>query len=935
MQKRLGLLFLGFLLSFQSFAQTWTRMQSWGLDLEAITWINENLGFAVGENLIIRTQDGGTTWEEMQVSYEGKLLDLTFITENQLIAVGENGLILRSGDGGKIWSTINSGTALDLKSISGISSNKLLAIGAQGIILRSEDAGQSWQKLNSGSTQSLNDIHFASADTAFIAANAGEVLRSVDQGNTWTPLSSGQSTNLNAIRFSSSLIGYAAGNAGLILKTLDAGESWSPLISPVSTDLHKIEISPLDSRIITIVGTEATALRSTNSGASFGKANLGATNTRYLKGLAFKPGSNAVFAVGQEGYLISSTNAGSSYSQRLAGIRNNFHYTDFKTDRLGYFAGQNGAVYVTSNAGTSVVPRPIPEPVDIQGMDFWNNSFGYIGLENGKIYRTGNSGASWVAVPAQTTATITGFYLFATSVIYASGTHGYITRSFDSGATWDNSIISNTEEDLRDLMFFDFQYGFAIGKNGHISWSNGGNEWETLPKITNENLTALAKLDTTQAVVVGENGVILRTEDKGRTWEQIQTAVTSDFSSVDFWDTAIGFISGENGVTLQTNDGGKTWRQLPSGTSRNLHAISTGNPNSAFAVGDDGTLLQYICSTPGALGEISGPPETCLSTSTYEIPDGEVLGSELVWRVDGGEIISGQGTSQIEVHWQRPGRNGVFVSRQSFCGNGKTSAMEVLTGEIPDGEIPILGNGAVCAGETNTYTVTELPGVSYTWKVSGGEIITGQGSAEVGILWNQTGEQNLEVQLENSCGKAAPLLLPISVNKAPDQPGAIVGEDLVGLWESTYTVPAVEGVNYKWEISGSSASILEGQGTNSVKVLWQVEGEYTLTVAAQNECDLGESQQLNVKVSVITSVPEKADVNITIYPNPSSGKVKIQLGEGNWNSLKVVHAIGYEIVDQSIAAGTEEITLSDLPKGILLIYLESRTEVVVRKVLVE
>lgn len=935
MQKTIGLLFLGLFLSFQSFAQTWTRMQSWGLDLESITWADENLGFAVGENLIIRTRDGGTTWEEMTVSYDGKLLDLAFIDDSKLIAVGENGLILRSEDAGGNWSIATSGTALDLRSVHLASENNILAIGTQGLLLRSTDAGKSWEKLNSGTSQDLNDIHFANTDTAYIAANAGQLLRSVDQGNTWKEISTGQTAALNGVRFSSPLIGYAVGDAGTILKTMDAGETWTTLNSAVTTALTKVEISPLDSRIITVVGKEATALRSNNSGASFGKANLGATNTRYLKGLAYKPSSNLVFAVGQDGYLISSTNAGSSYSQRMAGIRNDFTHADFKTDRLGYFAGQNGAVYVTSNAAASVVSRPLPEQLDIQGMDFWNNSFGYIGLENGKIYRTGNSGSSWVAVPAQTPETITSFYLFATSVIYASGTNGYITRSFDSGATWDNGIISNTEEDLRDLMFFDFQYGFAIGKNGHISWSNGGNEWETLPKITNENLTALAKLDTTQAVVVGENGVILRTEDKGRTWEQIETDLTSNFSSVDFWDTSIGFISGENGLTLQTNDGGKTWRQLPSGTSRNLNAISAGNPNSAFAVGDDGTLLQYTCTTPGELGVISGSAQTCLTTGIYQIPDEEALGSEIVWRVDGGEIISGQGTPQVEVLWQTAGRNGVFVSRESFCGNGKTSFLEVLTDQIPNAESQIIGNGAVCEGETNAYSIGEMPGVTYTWTVSGGEIISGQGSAEVNILWNQTGDQSLEVLPENACGKADPVLLPVRVNTAPDQPGEISGEDLVGLWETTYTVPGVERVNYQWELSGSGASILEGQGTNTVKVLWQEEGDFILSVAAENECDLGEAQQLNVKVSVITEVPEKADLNIAIYPNPSSGTVKVQLGEGNWNSLKIVNTLGYELINRPIAAGTEEITVTDLPKGLLLFYLESRTDVLVRRVAVE
>ncbi|MEB2783316.1 YCF48-related protein [Algoriphagus persicinus] len=910
-------------------------MQSWGLDLESITWIDDKLGFCVGENLIIRTSDGGSTWEELRVSFEGKLLDVAFWDQNTGVAVGENGLILKTHDSGTTWTQKPAGTTQSLKSVEISSENRILATSAGGEILLSINQGDTWSKLSSGTNQSLNDISFINTDTAYMVGHQGGILRSYDGGNQWIALNSGQSLNLYGIAFSTPLIGYTVGEGGIILKTLDGGETWLPQTSPVTTDLMKVSISPLDIRIVTIVGDMATALRSTNSGVTFGKANLGAINARNLNALAFHPASNLVFAVGQDGYGISSTNAGSSYSQQLAGIRNDFTGTDFKSDRVGHIIGQQGAVYVTSNGVTSLVPRPVPVGVDLIGLDYWNTAFGYVGSYSGKMYRTSNSGSTWVPVSAPTPETITGFYLFAPSVLYVTGTNGYIARSFDSGGTWDAAgIRTNTTEDLRDITYFDYQVGFAIGDNGQISWTNGGNVWENLPKLTSEDLNGLAKLDSNTAVIVGDAGVILKSVDMAKTWRKIEVPFTENLTSVDFWDKYLGFISGEKGLVLQTKDGGESWVQIPSGTSRNLTGISVGTPTVAFAVGEDGTILKYECIPPTSLSEITGENQLCLTVGNYSISSSEVPGAQLVWRADGGEIISGQGTGQVEVLWKRPGRNGVYVSMENFCGNGKTSSLEVIVSALPAAKVQIEGNGSVCLEETEIYSVPNQEGVTYTWEASVGEVLEGQGTSQIRIKWNVTGDQELRVIQENACGKAATVLKPIVVNMPPDQPGEIVGEIQTGFWETDYEVPAQEEVNFKWSISNEGGTILQGQGSEKIIVLWEKEGDFQLTVTPENECNEGEARILNVNVNVITGLPEKEDLSVRVFPNPSSGTVKLQLGAGNYTRLQVINAFGQVIQSVDLSNEAKEVTLEHLPKGLNLIQLFTDSSVVVRKVVV-
>jgi photosystem II stability/assembly factor-like uncharacterized protein len=936
MQKTIGLFLIGLMLTTQLFSQTWIRMQSWGLDLESNTWIDGNVGFAVGENLLIRTVDGGNTWEELSIPVEGKLLDVAFWDGNTGVVVGEKGQILRTQDGGNTWTQVSSGTTNSLNSLTISSEDIIFTISDLGEILLSTNKGGSWSKLNSGTNKQLNDIFALNSDTTYIAGNQGIILRTFDGGSSWTSLNSGLTVNLNGIAFSTPLIGYAVGDEGTIIKTVDAGQTWIAQASSVITDLHKVAISPLDNRIVTVVGDMATALRSANSGLSFGRANLGATNTRFLKGLAFKPASNLVFAVGQNGYLLSSTNAGSSYTQRLAGIRNDFSATDFKTDRAGHIVGEKGADYLTSNGATSLVFRPIPEEIDIVGMDYWNTSFGYVGAAQGKIYRTANGGSTWVQVSAPTAETITGFYLFAPSVLYITGTNGYIARSFDSGVTWDAAgIQTNTRENLRDITYFDFQVGFAMGDNGQVSWTNGGNVWENLPKLTSEDLNALAKLDSNSAVIVGDAGVILKSVDKAKTWKKITVPFTENLNSVDFWDEFLGFASGENGLILQTKDGGESWVKIPSGTSRNLTGISVGTPTVGFAVGDDGTILRYECVPPIDLSAITGETQLCLTTGNYSIADPGILGAQLVWRADGGEIISGQGTNQIQVLWKTTGRNGVFVSLENFCGNGKTSFMEVIVSAIPSVSAQIEGNGSVCLNETNTYSLPNQTGVTYTWEVSGGEIVSGQGTNVIGVKWNETGSQELQVIQENTCGKATAVLKSIAVNKAPDQPGVIQGEVQTGLWEIEYQVPVQGAVNFIWKISNQGGTILQGQGTEKVKVRWEKEGDFQLSVTAENGCNEGDARVLNVNVNVITALPEKEDLNIRIFPNPSSGTVNLQLGGGKFKSLQVINAFGQVIQSIELTNDMKEIKLDRLPRGLNLIQLYTESSVTVRKVIIQ
>jgi photosystem II stability/assembly factor-like uncharacterized protein len=61
-------------------------------------------------------------------------------------------------------------------------------------------------------------------------------------------------------------------------------------------------------------------------------------------------------------------------------------------------------------------------------------------------------------------------------------------------------------------------------------------------------------------VAVGEEGVIIYSDDSGVTWSQANVPLSETLTAVRFVDTKTGWSVGHSGVILRTDDGGETWK---------------------------------------------------------------------------------------------------------------------------------------------------------------------------------------------------------------------------------------------------------------------------------------------------------------------------------------------------------------------------------------
>ncbi|GMQ25821.1 hypothetical protein Aoki45_25030 [Algoriphagus sp. oki45] len=922
-------------------AQTFTRMQSWGLDFEAIAWIDENRGFIVGEELIVFTEDGGLTWKEVLQEFDFRFNDVIFLNENLGFAVGEAGRIFRTIDGGNSWIAVQSGTAKDLLSIEKSAEETLFVVGEDGIVLRSENAGQNWASVDIGITSSLNEVTFQENGLGFICGDQGRISKTLNGGVSWETLSTGITEGLKTIEIAPSGRVFAAGEGGKILYSLDTGKNWTQVISPVSVDFHQLAISPLDQRIVVISGSDNTIIRSTNSGQTFSRINTPAQGVgRKINDLSFKPQLGVVYAIGQDGYSIFSNNSGGSWANRLLGNRTDFLSLEFITNTYALIGGTQGRFFVTSNSFFTVIDRSLPEKITIRTLDFWNTNYGFVGGDGGKVFRTSNAGQAWTDLSLPSSQAINGFHLFLPEFPYLSGDTGLIGRSSGtSGNSWElfPPETTNTEQSINDILGFDLTNAMAVGDKGYISFSNTGSIWTKVESGTSNDLLFSTQISDSSAMVVGKNGTILRTRDLGKTWRKIEVETEENLLGVDFFQETNGFIVGENGLILLSTDGGETWRKTNAGTGRNLNAVFAINPNRAYAVGDDGTVISYDCVPPtGSLGEISGVNTSCLQTTTYSITESPQAGSEILWRVDGGEIVSGQGTSTIEVNWTLPGRNAVLVSRFNFCGAGQTSFLEVQVSDIPSNITPLVGPGSVCLEDLTIYSLPNRIGVNYTWTVTGGEVISGQGTSEIQVRWTSPGLQNILLIQDNFCGKSSELATPVQVSNRPEIPADIQGEALVGLGEQSYEIPILPGLDYRWTLSGGGR-ILSGQGTGRIQVIWESEGDFEVSVEAQNACNFGPKRTLPIKVDIISSVSGKEPSGvIKIYPNPSfTGNLTLESPNlDQWTFVELFSTSGKKIQERQILKGEQVIYLENLPRGLLLLRFSGPRGFMQEKILV-
>jgi len=261
--------------------------------------------------------------------------------------------------------------------------------------------------------------------------------------------------------------------------------------------------------------------------------------------------------------------------------------------------------------------------------------------------------------------------------------------------------------------------------------------------------------------------------------------------------------------------------------------------------------------------------------------------------------------------WSANGSHGTvlapFVSRIGLTTIGQLTFGDTSNCAGPSTSM-ITGIDSTCKNSLGIpYSVTNTLGSTYAWTVSGGTIVSGQGTNNITVDWGGIGMiGEVEVVESNNCTNGSPVNLPVSIH--PFTTSSITGKENVteNTTGEVYSISGITGYTYDWTVM--LGTIVSGQGSNSITVDWGAAGTGKVIVDGSNGCGTADTISLNVNIYVpINSVKsgEWNDVstwNCKCVPSASSNvrvmkKHKIKLKAATVvNHLEIV--AGGEIDDE-------------------------------------
>ena len=233
---------LGAIIATQNGGLTWTEQHSGtNQSLLCASAIDKAIVWTGGDKILLRTTNGGTSWEERPLPDSTALIStIHFVDQDrgEILAsrlAGGITRILKTTDGGVTWSGREEILAGSMRSMFFLNVQVGWAVGNGNTILKSLDGGISWIPGSLPLNKLYNEVFFADELNGWVGSSNGIILRTTDGGTRWSEITTNSSYTISRIKFYDDSTGWVVGAAGMILKTTNGGGVGQLLIRPHST----------------------------------------------------------------------------------------------------------------------------------------------------------------------------------------------------------------------------------------------------------------------------------------------------------------------------------------------------------------------------------------------------------------------------------------------------------------------------------------------------------------------------------------------------------------------------------------------------------------------------------------------------------------------------------------------------------------------------
>jgi len=371
---------------------------------------------------------------------------------------------------------------------------------------------------------------------------------------------------------------------------------------------------------------------------------------------------------------------------------------------------------------------------------FWDANEGFCqgdpigsGVGEYELYRTLDGGATWTAIPgANIPDPQSGEYGYTQQIevvgntIWFTTNQGRIYHSTDKGINWVVYDVSAIVPDFAgsQLSFTNASTGLIQTGGTIYESTNSGANWTLLPTTGSIFGSGLCYIEgTSTAFSTGTTGSSYST-DGGTTWNIIDT---DQHTAVDFITPSIGWSGAFQ-------------------TSSTVHGIWKWNNTS-------GALVANFQGTPTIL--CAGSTVQFQDLSTGATP------TSWAWSFTGGTPSTSTQQNPL-ITYNTPGTYAVSLTVDD--GNGPTNYTDNthVTVEGPTSQPSVItGVNNPCEFDVETYSVTNVTGVSYAWTLPA----TWTGNSTINIISATIGSAggNVEVTAGNVCGNSTPRILAVTI----------------------------------------------------------------------------------------------------------------------------------------------------------------------------
>ncbi|MDP2362707.1 MAG: YCF48-related protein, partial [Ignavibacteria bacterium] len=484
-------------------------------------------------------------------------------------------------------------------------------------LFKTVNGGKSWfcvYELESGWIDYADQMPFifTDADTGYYFSTLYDtwewkIWKTIDGGNNWNnvytfPI---QSFFLNSL-FINGKVGWISDFDDLY-KTTDGGFSWNVVLnfSNFGYKSYPIFFNENEGFFITS-NTSLSVLYKTINGQTWDSVTV---LNGYVKSASFINSDIGYIAI--DGNLSKTVNGGANWTNISLPIGGSpvdlvEALNDSVVVAVGYSYDLQSltSFYISTDAGSTWILNSSTGTYDyrIKMMSILDQDNIFLACHH-YVFKVTEMGTHWEKLAIGPTYNLENIIEIPGGEVFAVGwkqdslTLNYESSIINSHPLWrtksthqNQKLKCITAKNNSELFIGGYDY-LNGGRSVIFKCDNKGDNLELKYNSAGQIVNSMQFITELNGIAVGDEGLLLKTQDGGNNWLQETVTTTEDLNFVKF-SSQLGFIGGSNGLLLRTSDGGINWSQISIGTNKDIMSILIHTQNNIWLVGKDGLIMK-------------------------------------------------------------------------------------------------------------------------------------------------------------------------------------------------------------------------------------------------------------------------------------------------------------------------------------------------------